>query len=276
MAHLLDDIGINGSFLVDIDIKKALPHLFGSGSYTEERIRHASYELRLGRVKIYIDPQPATHTRPEKPTRFQQVEWETDGKGKRYIEIWPRKRAQIYSLENLTFPDNVIGFVFGRGVIFASGLTSETTYVDPGFVGPIYIDLVNVSGNIIRLYEEMEIARLFIFKLSKSAGESYVPGKWKGIEQQLLEMPARKAFTEEELTKLKNIDIVTEIQKGCSIGDLLKQILIRQNHFQKIGIFWGIILTTFLCLQSLWPLISKINLPKWSWLGEQSLRMSQL
>ena len=131
MADLPSDIGSEGSFLIDKHLdENTLKYFFQEGSFDPESVRHASYQLRLGNIKINIEGMPEQDS--QKIESFQQITWDTDEDGKDYIEIKPRQRAHLYTEERFNFPDNVIGFVICRGLLFSCGFTPENTYVYPG------------------------------------------------------------------------------------------------------------------------------------------------
>ena len=269
MSSLPNNIGAKGSFLTDKELRIALDHIFRRGTFDITCIRHSSYQLRLG-DKITIYKRPEIDAEGSKYDEFLPLSWETDKDGKQYIDIWPKKRALLYTREKFQFPDDVLGFVFSRGLLFAKGLAPETTYADPGFHGEFYITVVNVNENVVRLYRDTFLARLFVFRLDKPVVEGYVPGKEKGIDQQLLEIPVKRMWTEEDLRNIKDSELLKEIRKGCSIGDLLNQMIRNQIRFRSRNRLWLIILTVTFVLFLIWPTLinlfvkfSKLEPPDW-------------
>ena len=264
MGTLNEKIGVMGSFLTDEVLKDALPYIFREGSFENEAVRHASYQLRLDEVKVCS--RLSDKTQVQKFEEFQQLRWQLDDT-KEYVDITPRQIALLYTKEFFNLPDNVVGFVISRGLLFTLGLTPETTYVDPGFSGSLYITIVNNNENIVRLYREMPIGRLFVFKLPNKVKATYVSGADMGIEQQLKQIPVRAFWGPEELKKVCDKEIFDSIQKGCSIGDLLTQIISRRKRGHTIHRTWLIVLSTILFVLVLKPLVEplvkRISLPKW-------------
>ncbi len=272
METLGESIGMSGSFLTDEGFKDALPHIFREGSFEKKSIRHTSYQLRLDEVNVCSRHQGKPQA--QRFEAFQKLVWQMEDK-KEYVDINPRQIALLYTKEFFNFPDNIIGFVVSRGLLFTLGLTPETTYVDPGFSGHLYITIVNNNENIVRLYREMPISRLFVFKLPNKVKASYVAGGDMGIEQQLKQIPVRAFWGTEELKQVRDKEIFDSIQKGCSIGDLLSQIVTRRIRGHNIHRTWLIILSVILIMQLsnpfIEPLVKKISLP--NWLPEQLFQL---
>lgn len=267
MADLPAHIGKSGSFLTDRSLDQdTLGRIFQEGSFDINSVRHASYQLRLGNnVKVNI--KNTSEQSGQVLENFQKVKWSVEN-GQSYIDIRPRQRALIYTEENFDFPDNVIGFVICRGLLFSLGMTPENTYVDPGFKGELYITIVNTNENNIRLCKGMHIARLFIFKLEESVNSTYVAGKHLGIEQQLAEIPVREYWPKHKLKSIKDKKILDSIMMdGCSIGDLLNQIISRQGQHFITNRYWLTFLTGILIIiiawPIIWPLLARIQLPDW-------------
>ena len=278
MADLPSDVGNEGSFLTDKHLNKdTLEHLFQKGSFDEKCIRHASYELRLGStVKVNIRNTPEDEG--QRLENYQQVKWDKEKDGEDdvyYIDIKPKQRALIYTKEVFNFPDNALGLVICRGLLFSLGMTPENTYVDPGFNGNLYITITNTNENIIRLEKGMNIARLLIFKLNETVEKKYVNGDHLGIDQQLAEIPVREFWSKNDLGKINDEEILKSIvNDGCSISDLLEQMISRQKRYSTRTRHWLIFLVaTFVVVlvwPVIWPLLEKITLP--SWFGENVFR----
>jgi len=270
MSSLPNNIGAKGSFLTDKELCNALNHIFRQGTFDINCVRHSSYQLRLGE-KVMVYKRPEVSEEGLKYDEFLPIRWEIDADSRKYIDIWPKRRALLYTKEEFQLAADFVGLVFSRGLLFARGLAPETTYVDPGFQGEFYITVVNINENAVRLYQDMFLARLFTFRLDEPVDEGYVPGKEKGIEQQLCEIPVTKILSYEELNKMKDSELLEKIQKGCSIGDLLNQITINQIKSRSRNRLWLIILSVTFLLTLVWPtvfkLLLKARLP--DWFGEQ-------
>ncbi|MBN1818972.1 MAG: hypothetical protein JW828_16545 [Sedimentisphaerales bacterium] len=111
----------------------------------------------------------------------------------------------------------------------------------------------------------MYIARLFIFKLKTHVAEPYISGKFLGITQQLDEIPAREFWPKHRLPSLPDEDLMAAIYNGCRIGDLLEQIIKRQNSVKLLAFRWLTLLSVLIVIIILWkPVI--IRLSQWEWL----------
>jgi deoxycytidine triphosphate deaminase len=266
MADLPPHIGNSGSFLTDRCLDQdTLRLIFQEGSFNINSVRHASYQLRLGNT-VKVNVKNTSEQSDQVLETFQEVRW-SQANGQSYIDIKPRQRALLYTEEKFNFPDNVIGFVICRGLLFSRGMTPGNTYVDPGFKGELYITIVNRNENSIRLCKGMPIARLFVFKLEESVNDTYVAGEHIGIEQQLAEIPVREYWPKHELKNVKDKKILESIMDGCSIGDLLNQIISRQRQYFITNRRWLTFLTGIFIIiiawPIIWPLLAKIKLPDW-------------
>jgi deoxycytidine triphosphate deaminase len=125
-------------------------------------------------------------------------------KAQPHIDLQPGDTALLYSLEILRFAPLVLGFTVARGLLFAEALCPENTYVDPGFSGPIYTTVTNVSNRVIQVSYGMSVARLFFFRLGEEVGDSYKAGSALGITQQLTSVRAVRFGSQEELRSAKD------------------------------------------------------------------------
>jgi len=265
MEILPENIGSPGSFLTDEDIRGALPIVFREGSYDVECVRHASYQLRLDEVKVCSRPT-AEDQHGEYFEDFQQLKWK-EGQNEEFVDIGRRQVALLYTREFFTFPHNTLGFTVARGLLFSLALTPENTYVDPGFSGKLYVTIVNNNENSVRLCRGMPISRLFIFKLAKRVETPYVAGSDMGIEQQLKQVPVRAFWSEERLRKVHDRHILDAVRNGCSIGDLLTQIIRRRMRKDAIHTAWLVFMSVVLVLLIVRPymllLLERVSLPTW-------------
>lgn len=261
---ILEGVGGQGSFFTDGDLTKGVHQLFRVGSFDEDCIRHASYELRLNDVHVAVKRPYGKEDQTFE--EFQKLKWLKDG-DKEYVDLQPKQIAMLYTQEYFQFPENVIGLTVGRGLLFTVGLTPENTYIDPGFSGHLYITVVNHNLDVVRLHKSMRISRLFIFKLTKAVDEPYVSGSDSGITQQLKTIPVRQLLQPEELQKIQDSQLLSDIQKSCSIGDLLLQINEREKRRRSLHMLWLVSLTIVLLVlvfgPAVGPVFRALTLPKW-------------
>ena len=96
METLAEEIGVAGSFLTDEDLQNALPHIFRQGSYEEQSVRHASYQLRLDDVKVCAKHSNKNQTQSFE--EFQQLKWQKE-ESLEYVDVKPRQIALLYTKE---------------------------------------------------------------------------------------------------------------------------------------------------------------------------------
>jgi Deoxycytidine deaminase len=241
MPTAFDDIVPTQGFLTDRQIKLALKegYLIQGATWDESLVRHASYTLRLGeRVDVAAAIQS---TRQEKKT-FEIRRLTRDES----IELLPGDTALLYSLEHLSIPYDVIGLTVARGLLFAESLCPENTYVDPGFSGPLYTTVTNVSNRVVRLGYGTPLARLFFFRLAEQVENPYRSGAALGISQQLQTIRATTLTTLEDCQKASTSELLTEIEKIPVQGPHIRQALLRHStqslRLYFLATFWPIAL----------------------------------
>ena len=88
-----------------------------------------------------------------------------------------------------------------------------------------------------------------------------------GIEQQLRQVPVRTFWSEHQLKKVRDRDVLDAIRNGCSVGDLLFHIIQRRIRSNTIHTAWLVFTSIVLVLLVLKPyillLIEKVSLPPW-------------
>jgi deoxycytidine triphosphate deaminase len=142
--------------LTDHDLRDELAagRLFRRNSWVDSHIKHASYELRLGR-------EYEVHRRDDKLTSSQDAIVKEAHNG--YVEIEPWDTAVLFTLEDFLMSPDFLALVMPRGVLFRHALVPATTYVDPGFHGRLRLYVTNTTSRTIRLPVGMQIARAFFF-----------------------------------------------------------------------------------------------------------------
>jgi len=149
-------IGPAAGLLTDHDIREALGqgYLFHNATYVAENASYATYELRVGNTFEVL------HFRDDRLWHSEQRVSDDE-----VIPIPPSHVYRIYAKEHFLLPRNVFASVTTVSRIFSSGLAAETTYADPGFSGPFYITLSNVSTRILSLRPTSPLARVEFHKL---------------------------------------------------------------------------------------------------------------
>ena len=219
-------------FLTDRQILAGLEdgHLLEKGSWDRSSLRHASYTLRLGNeVRICR----AGGSAPTATKEFAVVHL-TQATPK--IKIHPGDTALLYSMETLRFPDSVLGFTVARGLFFAEGLCPENTYVDPGFTGPIYTTITNVSSRVVELEYGMPVTRLFFFRLTEPVQNGYRSGSALGIAQQLKSVRAT-AISPDECRTATDTQLLESVKlipiAGQQAAESFSRMTQRQMHAER-------------------------------------------
>jgi deoxycytidine triphosphate deaminase len=214
-------LGAYVGFLTDRHILAALEagFLIERGTWAAQQIRHASYTIRLGQ-RVGLERNPAGSAEREQ----RKITLTSNGPP---LELRPGDTALLYSLENLRLPDSVLAFTVARGLLVVESLVPENTYVDPGFSGPIYTTVTNLSGRVVRIPYGAPIARLFLYRLAESVAQPYQTGPAIGIAQHLESSPGVAFPTTAEASSAKPaalyLDLTTTERGGARTAELLKR-----------------------------------------------------
>lgn len=143
----------------------------------KNQINNGSVDVRLGTEFIIskrtrypvLDPKEEdTESRIEE---YQDKEYVRLGKK---LILHPHQFVLGSTLEYLRFPNDLLGYVIGRSSWGRLGLVIATaTLVNPGFVGVITLELVNIGDTPITLYPGIRIAQLAIHKLTTPDKSEY-------------------------------------------------------------------------------------------------------
>ena len=223
--------------MTDRKIKLALEngHLIKQGSWQPEFIRHATYTLRIGdRVEL----AHADNANTEEERRFERIDLI---KGQS-VDLRPGDTAKLYSIEFLDLPHSVLGLTVARGLMYIESLVPENTYVDPGFTGPLYTTVTNLSNRVIRLDYGDPVARLFFYNLSEEVEEPYRDGSSKSLKQRLNSVRATSLGTMEECRKAGRGDIIKELRQVPICGTQIATLFQREFQFMLwlcgIALLW--------------------------------------
>jgi deoxycytidine triphosphate deaminase len=240
-AELIPQTG----FLTDRQILIGLGegYLLEKGTWEQAQLRHASYTLRLGeRVAIARAANLAHPNREFTLVNLTQAEPR--------LEVRPGDIALLYSKEYLRLPDCVLGFTVARGLLFAEALSPENTYVDPGFTGPIYTTVVNVSNRVVYLDYGMSLTRLFFVRLGESVQDGYRTGAALGIAQQLSSVRAVSLGSVEECRMAPDKELMDSIELipigGIQAAEVFQRLNRRQRSTERrlftLVVVWPVLL----------------------------------
>lgn len=117
----------------------------------------ACYELRMG--SIYYD--------------LTEGEARIDASKIGSVLIKPGHRVVLITQEELDIPNDIIARVASKGSLFSIGLSSVSTYADPGFTGNLGIVTQNFSEKYIEIPIGEPIAKIDFSALSRAAENPY-------------------------------------------------------------------------------------------------------
>jgi deoxycytidine triphosphate deaminase len=179
------------------EIKRRLSELFESGA-DESCVDFAAYNLRLNDEKMMIEGCWYDHN-----NRYRME----DHGG--YIELPPRKVSVISTIETLRLPGDLaakVGITFSiarRGLISLFG-----PQVDPGYYGPFYAVVYNVSDSPIQLSKGDLMLKTEFFTLQgRTATVSTAPSR---LPEWIVDVPDIRSLTKKDFLwePLKRLDVL--------------------------------------------------------------------
>ena len=188
--------------LTDENIKTALKaeFLFEPDTYVEKNIKYCSYEIRVGRNYELLRFEGASISHTPGDTEMGKT-----------IDIHPGATVLITAEEIFRIPTDIFAKVTTVGQIFASGLAAENTFADPGYTGPLYVTVSNISTRTLSLKTGDPLARVEFHRLSKAVRKPH-PG-YQG---------RRPTFVQATFdTKVR------ELLRGKTIEELLNEMVTR-------------------------------------------------
>lgn len=130
-----------------------------------ERLGPASYDLTLhpeiGRVNLpsVVDLKDI----PEHYVRMVRIREETwDGPDDDPYDLMPGDFVLASTIETIGIPTSLAARVEGKSSLARLGLAVHVTggFIDPGFEGQITLEMVNLSGSVLRLWPGIPIAQI--------------------------------------------------------------------------------------------------------------------
>jgi deoxycytidine triphosphate deaminase len=115
--------------------------------------RGTSYDVRIGKI-IWLDEKEVQESNSQ-------------------FLLKPQGVAEVISLERLTLPTNVVGFVSVKTALCDEGVMAlNIGLVDPGYEGPLSTTLVNFSNRPYNLQQGEVMLRLTFFRCESSAARA--------------------------------------------------------------------------------------------------------
>ena len=128
-----------------------------------EAIQPASIDLHLGTSFVVF---PGGHrvlnfTDPERPPEVEVVRFEAD-----HINLHPGQFALATTAERVAFGVKFVGRIEGKSSIGRIGLLTHVTagFIDPGWDGPLTLELHNVSPHTLVLPAGFAVAQIAFFE----------------------------------------------------------------------------------------------------------------
>jgi deoxycytidine triphosphate deaminase len=215
--------------LTDADIKKALAKgfLFEQGTCTEANAKYASYEIRVGGFFEILRFEGST---------VSHLPREADAGSS--IEISPGSTVLITAEEVFRIPTDVFAKVTTVGQIFSSGLAAENTFADPGYTGPLYITVSNISTRTLSIKKGDPLARVEFHRLAQPVEKPHLgyQGRRPSFVRAMVDTKVR------EMLRDKTIKELLEEMVNRSVDDALhhrfarSEILIEKAHLEIEGL----------------------------------------
>ncbi len=147
--------------LSDNDIKKLCKkNILIESNYSEDRVKQACYELRCGNI-FYDLSKNIKNPKPQKISNSN------------YILLKPKQTLVVITHESLRLPNDILGRILTKGVLFSIGVLPVNTYADPGFSGHLGIILSNISNSYIKIYPGEPIAKIEFSRLEHPVSQPY-------------------------------------------------------------------------------------------------------
>jgi deoxycytidine triphosphate deaminase len=249
-------VGPSLGLLSDRDIKEAVKSgfLFEQRGFNSDSAKYASYEIRVGRQyeMLKFEGDNVVHVPKELELGSS-------------IDIPPGATFLIVAEELFRIPINVFAKITTLGQVFASGLAAENTFADPGYTGPLYITMTNVSSRILSLKHGAPLARVEFHKFEhtperthigfRGRRKSFISAKLDNQVRELLRSKTAKELLHEMITESLDEAIQSRftrsevlIEKAHTEIDLLR---ITQGALRRVQIYSGIVVgvIVFILLQ---------------------------
>jgi dCTP deaminase len=144
--------------LSDDDIKSLCSKgILIEDNFTPAGIKQACYELRCSNIFYDLD----------EGDKRQIVN------GTEYILLKPKQTLVIITLESLRLPNDILGRILTKGMLFSIGILPVNTYADPGFSGRLGIVMHNLSNSYIKLQSGDTIAKIEFSRLEHPVSRPY-------------------------------------------------------------------------------------------------------
>ncbi len=146
------------SFITKLE-KGEVPSSILISPFDARSLGPTSYDLHIGERYISLTAEPGLHD---------------IGQGRKLV-IEPREAVTLVSKEYIGLPQNIAGMVFSRVSWLERGLSQISSYVHPGFYGPLRETLVNQSNKTVELDHGSAFCQIVFLDVPEAkADERYI------------------------------------------------------------------------------------------------------
>lgn len=172
-------------------IKKGYIEISPKGVFKEKNVQPSSIDLHLDHLFRVFKNFTDTHIDIKKEFDVTEL---IDISKNGFLIMHPGEFLLGSTVEYVKIPDFLVGRMEGRSSFGRLGLIVHATagYIDPGFVGNITLEMLNVSNIPIKLYPDIRIAQLTFEELTTPAMHPYGKAQTNKYEGQI--GPTRSAI----------------------------------------------------------------------------------
>jgi dCTP deaminase len=158
----------------DHEIRK----LLDEGKVKIEPLQDPDKKIKSGCVDLSLAPEFKVfkHTRESVIDSKNPKDYTEDVKvgGKPFV-LHPGEFVLGITVEKISLPSDIMGYVDGRSSLGRLGVTAHITsgFVDPGFSGRLVLEMTNLGKMPVMLYSGMGICKLLLFKMSSASEVPY-------------------------------------------------------------------------------------------------------
>lgn len=92
------------------------------------------------------------------------------------LRLYRGQASLAHTVEDFAMPDNVVGYVIDKSTYARRFVTAFNTLIDPGFVGNLTLELVNLGNDVVNVRTGDPIVQIVFHWLDESTERPYGPG----------------------------------------------------------------------------------------------------
>lgn len=140
--------------------------------FNPEQVEPASYDVRLGNDFKIFQRDATAYIDMHAPVDITKDVRVNDGE---YFLMHPGEFALGVTVERLHMPDNLVGRIEGKSSVGRLGMMVHITagYIDPGFRGPVTLELFCVHPLPVAVYPGDLIAQISFHEMKSPASKPY-------------------------------------------------------------------------------------------------------